>query len=100
MRPVRVGKRAQADLLAASQWYEHERIGLGVEYLAVIDATLANIARAPGAFRPRYGEMRMVITPRFPFLICFVWNEKEDFISVRRILHAKRDMGPLLGDLR
>jgi plasmid stabilization system protein ParE len=96
MREVILSSRAEADLAAASLWYERERAGLGMDLIAVIDATLAAIGRAPGIFRRRHGEVRVALTPRFPFLIAFVWNEAGDFISVRRILHCKRDLGPLL----
>jgi hypothetical protein len=67
-----------------------------MDLIAVIDATLSAIGRTPGVFRCRHGEVRVALTPRFPFLVAFVWNETDDFISVRRILHCKRDLGPLL----
>ncbi|MFA6286317.1 MAG: type II toxin-antitoxin system RelE/ParE family toxin [Opitutaceae bacterium] len=97
MTRVIVTLRAQEDILTACQWYESERTGLGLEYVAIIDAVLALVARNPAAFRQRHDEMRMAITPRFPYLICFVWNEAGDVVSVRRVLHAKRDRPPLSG---
>lgn len=34
----------------------------------------------------------MALTPRFPFLVCYIWNEAEDFVAVLRVLHTKRDI--------
>lgn len=92
MRLVILSSRAERDLAAASLLYEHERTGLGAEFLTVIDATFALLARSPGVFRERRGMVRMALTPRFPFLVCYIWNEAEDFVAVLRVLHTKRDI--------
>lgn len=64
MSTVILSSRAETDLAAASLWYEHERTGLGSEFLTVIDATFAQLARSPAGFRERRGEIRMALTPR------------------------------------
>lgn len=48
-RPFRPEPEASAELERAALWYEGERLGLGVEFLDAVDATLDRIARWPDA---------------------------------------------------
>ena len=40
--------------------------------------------------------MRLAMTKRFPFAIYFIWDEVQDTISIRRVLHFARDADRLL----
>ena len=63
MVPIRVRPAALADLTHAWRWYESQREGLGDEFLgdefrACIDVAMAEIARAPLAWRTVHGSVR------------------------------------------
>jgi len=47
--PFRPEPEASAELEHAALWYEHERSGLGTDFLDAIDATLDRIAQWPDA---------------------------------------------------
>ncbi|MBI5757947.1 MAG: hypothetical protein HZA46_05465 [Planctomycetales bacterium] len=42
-----IDPEAEIETLKASQWYERERRGLGVEFLAAVDAALQKLQRSP-----------------------------------------------------
>lgn len=45
-----IRRAATAEIEQAFDWYESQRLGLGLEYLTAIEATLARIRREPLVF--------------------------------------------------
>lgn len=86
-REVIVSSRANADIVAAYEHYEHLVPGLGVDFIRRLDAVISLVARSPQLFRKRHRTVRLAMTERFPYAIYFVWDEASDFISIRRVLH-------------
>ncbi|MFN2475349.1 MAG: type II toxin-antitoxin system RelE/ParE family toxin [Chthoniobacterales bacterium] len=83
VRPVAVD-----DLVEAAAWYERQAEGLGGE---LIDEALRAIRRAaanPELFRivRRDGEIRRVLTERFPYRIFF--SISSDALYVHAVLHG------------
>jgi plasmid stabilization system protein ParE len=84
-RPVAV-----EDLVAAAAWYETQASGLGED---LIDEVLAAVRRAQGnpeLFRVvhREGNVRRVLTDRFPYRIFF--SVVSDTLYVHAVLHGAR----------
>ncbi len=46
-RNVRILADAEEELAAAALWYEERRVGLGVRFMAAVDASVAWLAQAP-----------------------------------------------------
>lgn len=83
-----VRPQAVEDLVRAGAWYEKQRSGLGEE---VIDEVLRAIDRAsdnPELFRMvrRAGEVRRVLTERFPYRVFF--SIVDQTLYVHAILHG------------
>jgi plasmid stabilization system protein ParE len=93
MRRILIAPRAEADLQAAFDWYEKHCGGLGLAFLRSVEDKIAGLARAPQLFRNRFGSYRLAIPRRFPYGIYFIWDEANDMISVRRVLHFRQDAG-------
>jgi len=53
--------------------------------------TLDLIAQSPQLFRQRSGPHRLAATARFPYAIYFIWDEVNQIVAVRRVLHFKQD---------
>jgi toxin ParE1/3/4 len=88
MKPTLVvTSRAEADLVAAYEWYEQRSPGLGRDFIRCVDAKLAVIGHSPQLFCKRRGEYRLSATARFPHAIYYIWDEAAARVSVRRILH-------------
>ncbi len=82
-----VSSKAEADLIAAFDWYQAKAPGLGVDFVSCVDITIAVIGQSPGIFRKRVGDHRMAMLPRFPYAVYFIHNDETAHISIRRILH-------------
>ncbi len=77
---------ARRDVIAAFEWYEQRRAGLGVEYRDALDATVARILRYPVAFEPGERGLRRALVSRFPHAIYF--RVYADALVVVGVIHA------------
>ncbi len=82
---------AELDLRQAHRWYEDQRVGLGQELLDEVDVTLNRIRKNPKSGTPAYRDSRLALTRRFPYVICYVFNEQTLFVLA--IFHGHRDPG-------
>ena len=89
MKPVIIHSEAIAELDGAVYYYENQKVGLGLDFLAAVEQSLGKIEQNPnlGAVYKVMGLRRYVIQ-RFPFLIFYA--ELEEFIWVVAIAHGKR----------
>jgi plasmid stabilization system protein ParE len=81
---------ARDELLAAADWYEDQRRGLGDEFLDAIDAMVERIAAAPLSFPvdPLDQRARRALVTRFPFAIVFLVVDED--VRIVAFAHAKR----------
>jgi toxin ParE1/3/4 len=84
-----VRPEAEEDLSQTYQWYEAKRKGLGDDFLLCVEGALARISRNPGRYRKIHGNIRRILTDRFPFGIFFI--EDEQHIAVLAVLHVRRN---------
>jgi toxin ParE1/3/4 len=103
VKPVRVEPEAKEELAAAATWYEERRDGLGVEFLAEVDAVFTAIARNPSRF-PLYPRVapdlvvRRASARRFPYSIAFL--ELPTVIRALAIAHERRRPSYWVGRLK
>lgn len=92
-RAWRIHVEAQAELAGAAAWYERQRAGLGLEFLAALRHALAAVDSAPGASArdadvPRVQRRRL---PRFPHVVVFVDGPTERVVLA--VMHPRRRPG-------
>jgi plasmid stabilization system protein ParE len=87
--PVVFRPQAEVEVLAAQQWYEERRLGLGGEFRAVIDEVMDRASRQPESFPRVHGEMRRALFQRFPFGLYFEIIDHQ--IVVLGVVHGHRD---------
>jgi toxin ParE1/3/4 len=79
---------AESDILAAHDWYEAKRAGLGADFELCLEAALERILEFPEASPIWYRNTRRVILAHFPYGVFYVC--KEDIIFVVAVFHLKR----------
>lgn len=87
--PVLVQPAAEADIVEAALWYESRALGLGSEFLGLVEAGIDAIRRTPNAFPRVRGDVRRVLLRRFPFALYFL--PEPSAIRVIACLHVRRD---------
>lgn len=90
MRDFRVEALAQDEFEDAAIWYENQRPGLGLEFIAEVDRVLQRIAHQD-AFstapieRVLGGVVRREFVERFPYMVIFV-----ESANARRVIMIRR----------
>ena len=93
---LQIHPKAENEVRSAARWYEKQRAGLGLEFLATVDAGMARIESDPRWF-PRLetwhgdGDVRRLVLPRFPYVIVF--EVIDEIINVWSIGHSQRKPG-------
>lgn len=85
---------AEDELIAARQWYETQRPGLGLEFRNVIDEAIDRLLEAPLSASPVVSVpssvgARRVFVKRFPYSIVFI-EHNEDLWIVAFAHHRRR----------
>jgi plasmid stabilization system protein ParE len=92
MKPiVRLREAAEQDLLAAAEWYEQQRPGLGHQFLDEVRSSLNLIAGNPLAYPAVHRGTRRALMRRFPFGIYF--QPEVAGVVVTAVMHASRHPG-------
>ena len=87
--PVVFRPQAEVEVLAARQWYEARRLGLGSEFRAAVDEAVGRVSRQPESFSRVHGEMRRALLQRFPFGLYFEIIDNR--VVVLGVVHGHRD---------
>lgn len=80
---------AEADLDQAFRWYEDQRLGLGREFLAVVDEHLDRLVGNPRHYPEIHRGLRRALIRRFPYAIFFLMNAK--FVVILAVRHQARE---------
>jgi plasmid stabilization system protein ParE len=80
---------AAADVEEAYRWYEQQRVGLGEEFLAAVDAKLRDIAAHPSAYAVIHRGVRRALLRRFPYAVFYRFHG--DSVIVVACMHGRRD---------
>jgi plasmid stabilization system protein ParE len=87
--PLVLRPEAQADLLAARDWYEQQRPGLGDEFADFVEQTFDRIAAMPKLYALTIEDARRAKLRRFPDVVFY--RILADRIEVIGVLHGSRD---------
>ncbi len=95
-RTFRIEPEAAGELEEAAVWYEHQRTGLGTEFLEAVDGALARIARWPHAAPRAPGvpadvPARKAPIARFPYHVAYL--ETPETLRILAFAHDRREPG-------
>lgn len=95
-RRVLFEPEASVELQEAAVWYESQRSGLGLAFLATVDQIVEHIAAWPDAGTPAPGvptelSVRKVPVSRFPYYIAYL--VASDAMRVLAVAHDRRRPG-------
>ncbi len=94
MMVIRFHPVAERELFEAFSWYEHQRKGLGADFLLCIDESIERLKHNPQSHLIVHKEIRRIIVRRFPFAVFFEEHESE--IRIVGVFHSRRDPGQWL----
>ncbi len=80
---------AEAEFLAAIDYYEGCEPGLGYDFSIEVHSTIANILSFPNAWPILEDEIRRCLTRRFPYGV--VYSQDGHVIFILAVMHLHRD---------
>lgn len=92
MTRVRFRPQARAEIREARHWYEHKVAGLGLAFIAELDATLAFLRLHPQMYPAvsTDGAVRRALLHRFPYSIVYEVISGDDLV-VLACRHVRQD---------
>ena len=89
MKPARFHRLARAELEKAVDYYERQRLGLGLDMQTEVEAVVRRIEQNPqsGALY-KNTTFRYRVVRRFPYVVFY--RELEDTIWIVAVAHGKR----------
>jgi plasmid stabilization system protein ParE len=81
-------EEAQSDIREASSWYEKQSIGLGKQFIKSVRKAIRSIQNTPFGFVSRFGDFRAIPLNKFPYLLYYQIDEKQNLIVVFAVLHT------------
>ncbi len=79
----------RGEIVAARDWYDKQRDGLGDEFVECVEVALDQIERMPTAAPLVLQDIRVKLVDRFPYVIYY--RIKTDFVRVLAVVHTRRD---------
>jgi plasmid stabilization system protein ParE len=86
--PVRYRPEAFADVAEAFSWYQAQRVGLGWEFVAELENTVALLQRVPEVGPVVHRSLRRALLRRFPYAVYYELDP--DKVHIRAVLHMRR----------
>ncbi|MDY7024229.1 MAG: type II toxin-antitoxin system RelE/ParE family toxin [Cyanobacteriota bacterium] len=89
MKSVIIHRQATEELEAAISYYEEQKLGLGLDFLAEVERVIGKIQQNPNLGSPyKTTGLRRYRIQKFPFLVFY--TELEESIWIVAIAHGKR----------
>lgn len=82
---------AEAEFLAAIDYYETADPGLGADFAAEVHGTVQNILAHPTAWPVLQRDVRRCLTNRFPYGV--LYSIEPDGIYILAVMHLHREPG-------
>jgi toxin ParE1/3/4 len=89
MIPVRLGRAARSEYLAAAKRYEGIRTGLGFDFALEVRRALAAASEYPDRATIVQSDIRRIKTRRFPYYIFY--RKRGGLLLVIAIFHSRRN---------
>jgi plasmid stabilization system protein ParE len=83
-----VRPQAEGELVAARDWFERQRAGLGGEFVDEVHSTMSAVLTRPQSSPKVHGEMRRAMLHRFPYGVFFRVTTSE--VVILGIVHGRR----------
>ena len=89
---LRLHEKAYEEYIAAYEWYEMSRKGLGERFMNCVEERLQQISEHPEYFGKRQGNYRAVKVQHFPYLIVYEFFKRKALIHIAAIYHGKKNL--------
>ena len=91
MRAVEFHPEAEAEFVAAAQYYEAQAKNLGLDFVAAVERAYGRLVEFPESGHPFGGRLRRFLVPGFPYAVIYRADAERVFIVAVAHLHRRPD---------
>ena len=88
---LNLNQDAVTDIQEAVDWYEEQKIGLGLEFIDDFDKIAQVLQENPYLYPKLTDKIRKALMQKFPYATFYESNEEKAEVEILAILHQKRD---------
>ncbi len=88
MNSATILHEAEIELWEAVTYYEERSVGLGLDFGIEVEASVKAVCDAPERWPLRPDGTRRYLTPRFPYIVVYLYHQRHVWIIA--IAHCKR----------
>lgn len=82
--------QAHVEYIAAYEWYEMKKKGLGTRFMNCVDRRLQQISEHPEYFSKKQSNYRIVKVENFPYYIVYEFFKRKRVIHIVAVYHGRR----------
>ena len=82
--------KSEKEYLDSVEWYEQALIGLGKDFTEEVGVVIEQIKQNPFLFQKRKLNFREGVVKRFPYVIIYKIDEKQQIVNVLSVFHTSR----------
>ena len=87
--PVVLRPEARAEFDEAFDWYEQQRPGLGVDFVAHVQEVVNRLGATPELHAQVFQDIRRAVVRRFPYSVFYKIEPQQ--VVVLAVFHSRRD---------
>jgi len=88
---VKIDPEALADIQEITDWYNEAQAGLGKRFQKTVIRHINLLNKDPQIYAIRYKEIRCVLIKKFPYMVHFYINDKNNTIEVLAVISTSRN---------
>jgi plasmid stabilization system protein ParE len=88
---IKIEQDALVDIQEITDWYNLQSKGLGVRFQKQVKTQINSLKSNPHIFAIRYQNIQCLLIKKFPFLVHYSIDEKNDIINIYAVFHTSRN---------
>lgn len=88
---VKIEPEALTDIQEITDWYNEQQTGLGKRFQNTTVKQINSLNKNPQVYAIRYKEIRCVLVKKFPYMVHFYIDDKNNTVEVLAVISTSRN---------
>nr|NQU92753.1 type II toxin-antitoxin system RelE/ParE family toxin [Bacteroidota bacterium] len=88
---VKIEPEALSDIQEITDWYNEQQTGLGKRFQKTTIGHINSLNNDPQIYTIRYKEIRCMIVKKFPYMVHFYINDKNNTVEILAVISTYRN---------
>ncbi len=88
---IAITPEALIDIQDIINWYNNKQSGLGTRFYKIVIRAINSLNKSPQIYAVRYKQIRCLKTIKFPYMIHFYINDKNNTVEILAVISTDRN---------